>query len=238
MRKPTSRTVLCVGALVLALSAASTAGAVASRLITSADIKNGEVKRVDLSRGVKADLDQVGEPGPQGPQGEPGPAGPQGVAGETGPKGETGARGPAGEQGPAGGPDDVYSWTVTYTSDGVTDGYDPSDNWYVPLAQSSQSVAARTVVQGVSVEVLSGDFSACTRYSVGLGSDQGGGITTLATYENVDGEFLGMAIWPNAERLMLVGSCWTGGPQPVPTFTARFTFTTTALETTPTATID
>lgn len=46
--------------------------------------------------------EQVGPPGPQGPQGEPGPEGPMGATGPQGERGVQGPQGPEGPQGPAG----------------------------------------------------------------------------------------------------------------------------------------
>jgi hypothetical protein len=58
--------------------------------VTSAKIKNGEVKPADLSAAAKTS-------GPRGPRG---PQGPPGLAGAAGPAGPTGPTGPAGPAGP------------------------------------------------------------------------------------------------------------------------------------------
>lgn len=252
VRKPSARSVVTVGAIVLALGAASTAGAVAGRLVTSSDIKDGTVKRVDLSNGVNEALDKVGEQGSEGPQGEQGPAGPAGPngnTGEQGPKGEqgdVGPQGPRGERGPSGGgPDNVNTWTVTYTGDGTTDGLDPSDNWYVPLASSNQTIPASTMIQGVKVEIVSGDFSSCSNfYDVSLGwldvsQEVSGIVSTIANYSSRDLGVLHQAAFPKAGPLALSASCNDGSSYiAVPSFSVRFTFTTTALPTTPTATFN
>lgn len=95
--------------LVVALVSAG-GGAVAARLITGKDIKDGTVtgadvkdaslKYVDLAPATRSRLTgPQGEPGPQGPTGDTGPAG---GAGPAGPKGDTGAAGPAGATGAQG----------------------------------------------------------------------------------------------------------------------------------------
>lgn len=132
---------LKVGFGVIAASAVMVAGAgvgtaQAGALITSAKIKDGTIRVVDLSPGVQDKLAKTGkdgedgEDGAQGPAGPQGPQGPQGPAGPStgvpGPQGPQGARGPAGEQGPTGaqgqaGRDGlagaVYR-TLTYTNGG------------------------------------------------------------------------------------------------------------------------
>jgi hypothetical protein len=87
------KSALVAGALAITLIVGATSGAVAGQLITSRDIKDGTIKKADLSKGVKHTFSQEGK---QGATGAPGPAGP------TGPTGSTGSIGPAGEVGPAG----------------------------------------------------------------------------------------------------------------------------------------
>jgi hypothetical protein len=70
--------------------------AVAAKLITSSQIKDGTIRAVDLSDGVNAQLDKAGSEGPAGP------AGPAGADGDTGPAGPSGPAGPAGPTGPSG----------------------------------------------------------------------------------------------------------------------------------------
>jgi hypothetical protein len=93
-------------ALFVALSGSSVAAyAAATKLLPknsvgSAQVINGSLKKVDLSKKATAAL--RGVRGPQGPQGAAGPAGP---AGQQGPKGDTGVPGATGQpggQGPAG----------------------------------------------------------------------------------------------------------------------------------------
>lgn len=63
--------------------------------VTSAAIKNGTIKKADLSKNVKAVLAQKGTVGPAGPAGPAGPVGPQGATGATGQAGPQGVPGPA-----------------------------------------------------------------------------------------------------------------------------------------------
>jgi len=68
--------VALISAIVLLVAAG---GATAQSLITSGDIKNGTIKKKDLSKKtvskLKGQTGPAGPAGPQGPQGEPGPAG-------------------------------------------------------------------------------------------------------------------------------------------------------------------
>lgn len=99
-----------VVALVLAMLLSAGGGAVAARLITGKDIKDGTVtgadikdaslKYADLAAATRTQLT-----GPQGPAGEAGiqgPAGATGPGGPAGPKGDAGSAGPAGPAGPKG----------------------------------------------------------------------------------------------------------------------------------------
>jgi hypothetical protein len=76
--------------------------------LTGADLKNGSVRLHDLSKGTQGVLENAGPPGAagsQGPRGEAGAAGPQGLKGDTGargPQGDAGADGQDGVQGPKG----------------------------------------------------------------------------------------------------------------------------------------
>ena len=90
-------------------------GAVAAKMVTSADIKDGTIRSADLSDGVNQKLEKTGkqgEVGPAGPAGEPGPAGP---AGENG---KDGAPGAPGSPGSPGGPGTVSyqgaNWSVVH----------------------------------------------------------------------------------------------------------------------------
>jgi hypothetical protein len=69
---------ILIAGVVAALVAASTA--TAALVVTSANIKNGTIKMVDISAGAKRALKgNRGLRGAQGPQGNPGPQGPQGI---------------------------------------------------------------------------------------------------------------------------------------------------------------
>lgn len=107
-------TAATVGLASLALVASATTGAVAGRLITSEDIKNGTITSADLGRGsvgwrgelkkktrqkIKELAGQDGAPGPQGPAGETGPTGPAGERGPIGPRGPQGLQGDPGADG-------------------------------------------------------------------------------------------------------------------------------------------
>jgi hypothetical protein len=66
---------VAVLAFVLGAGLAGAGSATAARLITGKDIKNGSITAKDLSKGVNAQLQRTGEPGPKGdpgPQGDPG----------------------------------------------------------------------------------------------------------------------------------------------------------------------
>lgn len=77
-------------AAALSLVVAATSGAVAGQLITSRDLQDGTIRKVDLSDRLKARIDRLGLPGPQG---ETGPVGPAGPAGARGPSGSDGVDG-------------------------------------------------------------------------------------------------------------------------------------------------
>lgn len=73
-----------------------TSGAMAAKLITSKDIKNGTIAAVDLAPSVNKDLKKAGTPGPKGATGATGATGaqgPAGAAGAAGPKGDSGLTG-------------------------------------------------------------------------------------------------------------------------------------------------
>jgi hypothetical protein len=67
--------------------------------LTSVDIKDHSLNRIDLA---KSALPMNGRPGPQGPQGREGPQGPQGPQGAQGPQGQQGQQGQQGAQGAQG----------------------------------------------------------------------------------------------------------------------------------------
>ena len=90
------RTAIIAAVVAMLISAAS---ATAALVITSANIKNGTIKLVDISAGTKRAL--KGNRGPRGLTGARGPAGvagPQGAAGAQGPPGAPGLQGPPGVQ--------------------------------------------------------------------------------------------------------------------------------------------
>lgn len=77
-----------VVAVALALVIGLAGSATAASLITSADIKNGTIKTIDLSAGAKRAL--KGKAGARGPAGSQGAAGAPGAPGAAGPAGPTG----------------------------------------------------------------------------------------------------------------------------------------------------
>jgi hypothetical protein len=106
MNRPTTVIALLATALV-----ASATPAVATKLITGKDIRNGTVAERDLTPSVQTKLENADQPGPKGADGArgatgatgiQGPAGPRGERGEAGPKGDRGFDGPKGADGPTG----------------------------------------------------------------------------------------------------------------------------------------
>lgn len=67
--------------------------------ITSKDIRNGTVRDADLSAGVRTKLENKDVPGPRGPQGPEGERGQTGATGIQGPAGRPGADGQDGKPG-------------------------------------------------------------------------------------------------------------------------------------------
>jgi hypothetical protein len=93
------KVIAVLGAVALTLLITTGAFA-ANKMLTGANIKNGSIEAVDLSKSAKAALKgQSGEKGDTGVAGAPGAKGDKGDKGETG---ATGPQGPQGEQGPAG----------------------------------------------------------------------------------------------------------------------------------------
>lgn len=203
--------------------AAGASGAVAGRLVTSKDIKNGTIQAADLSPSLKKSM---GKPGPAGPVGPPGPTG---ASGAPGPQGvpETGS---------------VRSWTVTFTSDGTTTGLTPDLNDEVVLATSEAMIPAHTAVQGLSAEITSGDISACTWgfatwATLSPAGSYGG---SFATYSTRASELnVSRIVYPVPSKLTLRAGCQRNGANfqdrilPLPSFTVRYTFSTTPLPTAP-----
>jgi hypothetical protein len=112
------KVIAVLGAVALTLLITTGAFA-ANKMLTGANIKNGSIGVVDLSKSAKAALKgQPGEKGATGERGEIGAVGPQGPAGATGATGATGAQGP---QGPAGASGyEVRTWRYS-TDDANTD---------------------------------------------------------------------------------------------------------------------
>jgi hypothetical protein len=108
------KTILACAAVALVVG---TTTATAATLITGKDVKDGSitgrdlkdrsVKQADLSRAIRAQLQQVGAQG-----GAPGTPGPKGDAGTVGAKGDTGAKGDKGEHGDAASTRSAGNWGV------------------------------------------------------------------------------------------------------------------------------
>jgi hypothetical protein len=110
-----TKVVAVLGAVALTLLITTGAFA-ANKMLTGANIKNGSIGVVDLSKSAKAALKgQSGEKGATGEKGETGAAGPQGPAGAIG---ATGAQGPQGPHGASG--YEVRTWRYS-TDDANTD---------------------------------------------------------------------------------------------------------------------
>jgi hypothetical protein len=87
IRNPSLALIVAIVAVVLA----GTGSAVAARLITGKDIKNGSIGLKDLSKSARKSLQ-----GGRGPQGAPGPGGAPGAAGAPGAQGAQGDKGDPG----------------------------------------------------------------------------------------------------------------------------------------------
>lgn len=239
MRKPSARSLVTVGAVVLALVAAGSVGAVADRLVTSRDIKNGTIKRVDLSKNVSKALDKKGARGPRGKQG---PVGATGLTGLPGPKGATGPRGRRGFAGEAVGK--ISSWTVTFTADGTQTGLTPGGD-PVALGTSTQTIPGFTAIQGLDVQLVSGDFSTCTTgHGLSMTATTPTGGATLASWEAGADPVVSRVVYRSPVHLTFGATCSGDGAtpadriRPLPTFTVKFIFGSTALSTTPTVTFN
>ncbi len=89
-----------VGVIAIILTLGGTA--VAAKLITGKQIKNGSIQAKDLSKKVRSKLAATGGAGQTGAAGVAGNVGPAGPAGPVGPQGPTGAKGADGGAGPKG----------------------------------------------------------------------------------------------------------------------------------------
>ena len=81
-------------AAALAVALVTAGSSTAAFIVTSANIKNGTIKLVDMSPGAQQALrGQRGTRGLPGPSGQPGPPGQQGASGQQGPQGAQGIPG-------------------------------------------------------------------------------------------------------------------------------------------------
>jgi Collagen triple helix repeat (20 copies) len=104
-------------AAVVAAVVAAASGTAATIVVTSKNIKNGTIQRVDIS--AKAQRALRGNRGPAGPVG---PAGGAGAAGPAGPVGAVGPQGAKGDRGPSG------AW-YTFAGNGAIDFCDADGCW-------------------------------------------------------------------------------------------------------------
>lgn len=94
--------IVALAALFVAMTGTAYAGVQLSKnSVGTAQLKNGAVRTVKLGGDVRAKLNRVGAPGPQGVRGPQGPAGQPGLNGQAG---QQGIQGPAG----------VVNWNSVY----------------------------------------------------------------------------------------------------------------------------
>ena len=153
--------------LMVALVIGGASGAVAGRLINSADIKDNAIRSIDLKDGkavgaadlkpgLAAKVDRAGTPGEQGPEG---PKGDTGATGLQGPKGDVGATGAQGPKGPAG-------------ADGVSGYWVDGPTVLVDAGMNTVTVDCKpglvAVGGGVKKDSGAGDISVSGSYPSGL----------------------------------------------------------------------
>jgi hypothetical protein len=176
-----------VGAVVIAVGAASTAVAVVpdqNGQIQACYTKVGGVLRVvDTDKGQKCSTTlenpiawnqkgvpgapgpagAKGDPGPASPQGDAGPAGPQGEVGPTGPKGDTGPEGPEGPKGdPGDGASTVYTDQAPFTN---------VDGSFLVEVAALNVPAGRYFVVGTGIamnQTSTSEFARCNLEAAGL----------------------------------------------------------------------
>ncbi|WP_204163935.1 collagen-like protein [Nocardioides solisilvae] len=217
--------------------------------MTTKDIRDGTIKKVDLSKPVKRALDGAAAAGPAGPPGPGGPAGAAGAEGETGAPGAAGVTGPRGEAGPAGprGPQgepgadgspfaEVHSWQTSFAGDGVNNGRGPGGG-YVPLLTSSTAFGTRTLLTGVDVRV-SGAIEGCEIWAVVLTPTKDGVRGENVLLASSTGSQAFTRVVPAGTRLEATGHCYgfrDTTMQPIPSFALDATFASTPVPA-PTAT--
>jgi Collagen triple helix repeat (20 copies) len=147
----------------IALAVALSGSAMAAGLVTSAQIKNGTIRLIDLHPSTQDALE--GKRGPAGPQGTTGAQGPQGARGVAGANGATGAQGPQGFQGPKGDKGDKgdagptpMTHSFSYTNRNDTSCFD---------SPSTQESWAKTTADRHYVVTVAPDGYYVTRYDIG-----------------------------------------------------------------------
>ena len=117
------KVIAVLGAVALTLLITTGAFA-ANKMLTGANIKNGSIGVVDLSKSAKAALKgQPGEKGATGDKGETGAAGLQGPAGAAGANGAAGAQGPKGQDGVSGYEVRTWRYSKDNTNSDMGPGY-------------------------------------------------------------------------------------------------------------------
>jgi hypothetical protein len=250
-RRPRLRSTAIAGAIGLSLVVAGGTGALASKLITGAQIAKNTITAKNLAPNSVGDSElkdglvtdgKDGAPGPVGPQGAPGPAGPQGATGDRGP---VGPQGNPGIPGSNGGADEVYEWTVSFVADG---GVGIENGRAVAAAVSSQTIPANALIQGLSISVDGAFATDCVYNYVGVYPDRGGdgsfmpvalaSVQSQGQHNAPVGQQLDAPLtWTTPQHLGVYAGCndATDHSLPIPSFTGRVTFTVTELESTPTA---
>ena len=135
---------LVLGGALLA-TVASIGGATAGALITGQDIKDGSIKKIDLSDKIKGDLAGTGAEGA---------AGPAGAAGDKGDKGEKGDKGDKGDNGLAG----SFYATATYLNGGAGDATVACDPDNATRSQTFTAIAGGVRAGGVQSMGQASDF--------------------------------------------------------------------------------
>jgi hypothetical protein len=173
-------------AVALSLVVAATSGAVAGQLITSRDIQNGTIRKVDLSDRLKAKVDRLGLPGPQG---ETGPMGPAGPAGSTGPAGPVGPSGPSGADG-ADGIGRLSAWDLYDTPNDETQVLTIADP-FDPEAQAIEVELGGLEPAGGTSALAQGSYLVTLR---SLSPTLGAWVPRLSTDTGLDGPTPAMGV--------------------------------------------
>lgn len=171
--------------------------AVAAKLITSSQIKDGTIQRVDLSDGINSKLDKKGEDGKDGAQGPAGPAGETGPAGPAGPKGDPGAQGPVGNTGPAG----------SNGTDGLTGAVYRVANYTSGGTSSATVACADTDADSMNYTAIAGGVQGSVSNSNANGTENANSFAVTSS-------FPGRMDWAGADGIRDTGDAGEGLPKP------------------------